>query len=92
MIYDGRYKAATLWSMSEADIMKENGVYGRLYKQEPKALPWYSYGASDSNWLGSVMVGSLKRSMFSWSNLSKYSGSARSRETNVQKLWTRPTI
>ena len=78
--------------MSELDIMKENGVYERLYKQEPKALPWYSYGASDKTWIGNVMVNSVKRSLFSWSNIGKYSGSARSREQNEQKLWTRPTI
>ena len=81
--------------MSEADIMKENAVYERLYKQEPKALPWYSYGTSNDGILGgmgSMMVSSVKRNLFSWNKIDKYSSSESSRARNEQKLWTRPTI
>ena len=83
--------------MSEADIMKENAVYERLYKQEPKALPWYVYGGSGSNdtFLGSVgnmMVNSIKRNMFTWSKIDNFKSSESTRARNEQKLWTRPTI
>ena len=32
---DGRFKKASNWEMTEGDIMRENGVFERLYKQDP---------------------------------------------------------
>ena len=36
LTFDDRYVAASKWEMSEADIMKENGVYEELYNEEPE--------------------------------------------------------
>ena len=36
LTFDERYVAASKFSMTEADIMKENGVYDELYNEEPE--------------------------------------------------------
>jgi len=33
--FDSRYSVATRWQMHNYEVMKENGVYQMLYKQEP---------------------------------------------------------
>ena len=64
--------------------MKENGVYERLYKQEPQRVGWYRI---DNSLLNTF------RPIFSWkSSISGYGFSDSSRNLNKQKLWTRATI
>ena len=71
--------------MSERDIMKENGVLDRLYRQEPEK--YVRWGEFDMPNLNRALFGA-----FSWSSYAEAKGSEASRAQNKQKLWMRSTI
>ena len=81
--YDGRYQATqAFYRLSEWDIMKENSVLDRLYRQKP-----------EKSWLNSGSNSLLAWfTPFTWGNYTETANSEASRGHNTMKLWTRPTI
>lgn len=91
---DDRYTATKLWSVSEGDIMKENGVYERLYREELQDSS-LTYLRSHQSWEGifaTIAVKSTFKDNFTWDKVKSFENSEASRSMNKQQLWTRPTI
>ena len=85
--FDERYSQASIFQMSEMDIMKENGVYERLYKQEAEAVGYMRYDS-----VSDYLVDGLKMKNFKWEKTDDYDRSKDTRKNNMQKLWFRSTI
>ncbi len=69
--------------------MRENGVYSRLYDQQPE-VNFFAIGQKPS--IGRYVQGQITKQLFSWKSVSEGAASQQSRETNMQQLWMRPTI
>lgn len=87
LVFDDRFDSASNWEMSEAELMRQNGVFDSLYNMQPEHL-------LGSRFSREALIGYAVRSnsMPTWNNVRDYGESAPSRESNTMKIWMRPTI
>lgn len=92
LVYDDRYKEFQSWKTSEGNIMRENGVYERLYGIEPQDN--YLNMMTSSNNLDFVIRSTqrMTRRAFSWDDIRGSEPSEMTRNLNGQSLWARSTI
>ena len=67
MTYDERYQAASKFSISELDMMKQNGVFDELYNEEPEpAIDTLNFD------MDTYQQKSLELTYFNWETVDEY--------------------
>ena len=78
---DSRYTEARGWEFSEGSIMRESGVFDRLYYQEPSSV-----NHDDGALPGGEVEEMIRK------DIELFRTGVNTRDDNSQKLWFRPTI